>query len=332
MTTAIEVNADEDTEVIEQRDRGVVENEDDKGNHSKSNSNHNAEVHNVIDDNVTSVDVDYTDHKILRSVCEVTEAETSRLDHGNVLEVTDQWGHNDANNDLNVLSNVLDVTKVTEMKHPQPKSPKSHFYVSRIDNLEVDVPPDVPQNDQPKKMPPNPLMIREDLSSLRDASPSTHNFVDIGIHEANQNEQIMIDGQMRVVTEVDDDDDEQHPEKPEKRKVSKEIDLKTEKSNVFVDKKPIFDSPIRGRIKKGTVGAIKEAFDRLAAKEDDERNLKRLSRSCLKPLRSGNGSGKKKKLTGSRRVRQKINLPSDQALISDFYPRTGGEEQGSGNS
>ena len=127
VTTAIELNADEDTEAIEQRDRGVVEHEDDKGNHSKSNSNYNAEVHNVLDDTVTSVDVDYTDHKILKSVCEVTEAETSRLDHENVLEVTDQRGHNNANNDLNVLSNVLDVTKVTEMKHPNPNPPKVIF-------------------------------------------------------------------------------------------------------------------------------------------------------------------------------------------------------------
>ena len=64
-----------------------------------------------------------------------------------------------------------------------------------------------------------------------------------------------------------------------RKKISKGIDSKTEKSNVFVVIKPNFDSPIRGKIKKGTVVAIKEAFDRLAEKEDDaERNLKRLSR------------------------------------------------------
>lgn len=106
-------------------------------------------------------------------------------------------------------------------------------------------------------------------------------------------------------------------------------------SSVVAAKKPNFDpidSPIRGKIKKGTVVALKDAFDRLAEKEDDAgKNLKRLSRSCLKPLRPGAGSGKKKQI-GSRRINHKFNLLSNQALISDFYPRAGGEEQESGNS
>ena len=92
----------------------------------------------------------------------------------------------------------------------------------------------------------------------------------------------------------------------------------------------LIDSPVRGKIKKGSVAAIKEAFDKLAEKEKEaERNIKRLNRSCLKPRTPGKSSGSKK---GSRKSKKKEVLSLNQALIIDYYRKAGGDEMGSESS
>ena len=92
----------------------------------------------------------------------------------------------------------------------------------------------------------------------------------------------------------------------------------------------LIDSPIRGKIKKGSVAAIKEVFDKLAEKEKEaERNIKRLNRSCLKPRTPGKSSGSKK---GSRKSKKKEVLSLNQALIIDYYRKAGGDEMGSESS
>ena len=104
----------------------------------------------------------------------------------------------------------------------------------------IEVPPDVPLSDQPKKVPPNPMMIRDllkkenkEFGSLRDILP--FGVFPFGTHKTDQNEQNITDDQMKSWAEVDDDD-EHYPGNPEKKNINddetleaKEIDSKTEK-------------------------------------------------------------------------------------------------------
>ena len=91
------------------------------------------------------------------------------------------------------------------------------------------------------------------------------------------------------------------------------------------------DSPVRSRIKKGTVAAIKGAFDRLAKDEHEaEKNIKRLRKPCPKPITPDRCSSKKKK--GSRVARNQGSLSLNQALIVDYLRKAGGDEKESESS
>ena len=85
------------------------------------------------------------------------------------------------------------------------------------------------------------------------------------------------------------------------------------------------NSPVRAQIVRGTVALKKALFDELSKKEDDnERPLKRLQQSRLKPITPGSGSSTKKK---RRKQKKSVALPSDQSLILKYLRGKGGEEK-----
>ena len=80
-------------------------------------------------------------------------------------------------------------------------------------------------------------------------------------------------------------------------------------------------------IRKGTVAAMKGVFGHDVEVQDGlADSLKRLKRSCLKKIKPSPVS---KKSNGSRRSKRIVSLSSNQSSILSFYPRNGGEEQGS---
>ena len=85
------------------------------------------------------------------------------------------------------------------------------------------------------------------------------------------------------------------------------------------------NSPVRSQIVKGSVALKKALFDGLANDGGEaERSLKRLKKSCLKPLTPGTGSSKKKR---SYKQKKSVILPPDQSLIWEYFRGKGGEEK-----
>ena len=82
------------------------------------------------------------------------------------------------------------------------------------------------------------------------------------------------------------------------------------------------DTPVRRKIQIGKVASLKGQFDRLARKEENDIDLKRLKRSCPKPLTPGSSKRGKK----SGRISSKVKIDKNQRSIRDYYRGDEGAE------
>ena len=96
---------------------------------------------------------------------------------------------------------------------------------------------------------------------------------------------------------------------------------KSSKSNL-IDVPPTTDSPIRRKIQIGRVATLRGQFDRPAEKEDKDIDLKRLRKTCPKPLTPGSSKRGKK----SGRSYFKVTLDKNQRSIRDYYRGDAGAE------
>ena len=96
---------------------------------------------------------------------------------------------------------------------------------------------------------------------------------------------------------------------------------KSNKSNL-IDVPPTTDSPIRRKIQIGRVATLRGQFDRLAEKEDKDIDLKRLRKTCPKPLTPCSSKRSKK----SGRSSFKVTLDKNQRSIREYYRGDAGAE------
>ena len=121
---------------------------------------------------------------------------------------------------------------------------------------------------------------------------------------------------------TDGQDDLSHGDKSE---ISGQLLLKcsqSDKINCQRVKKATVDlettfSPIRSRIKKGTVASLRDMFGKVDTEEVDIKSLKRLKNPPMKPLKSLTPIRSKKK-NRSRGV-QSIKCKLKQSLLKDFF-------------
>ena len=75
-------------------------------------------------------------------------------------------------------------------------------------------------------------------------------------------------------------------------------------------------------------------FDKLVDNErvENDRQVKRLDRGCLKPLTPGSNSAKKRAKSGRKSKKKVINIDLNQPLIWEYYRGGAGAEKGSNTS